>query len=126
MLDVLKPTAPPPQVEVVNNEISKRKTSAVVGFVNGERLLGEAAASVDGRYRNTVIARARDMLGKSADDTSLQAMLKANYLPYEISEDTKTRSVRLAMSEEESYIAEELVVRPCSALRLTFPSEHPM
>jgi len=99
----------PIQVEVVNNEISKRKTSAVVGFVNGERLLGEPAAAVDGRYRSTIITRARDLLGKSAEDPSVTSMLQSNYLPYNISNDPNTSSIRIGMGPEESYSAEELV-----------------
>ena len=109
------------QVEVVNNEISKRRTAAVVGHVNGERLLGEAAASVNSRFPQTVVSRARDMLGKSALDEDLKAMLGSNYLPYDISDDANKSSIRLSVGPEESYIAEELVVsaaavvpEPCS------------
>eukprot|EP00193_Tetraselmis_chui_P004076 CAMPEP_0177768970 /NCGR_PEP_ID=MMETSP0491_2-20121128/10035_1 /TAXON_ID=63592 /ORGANISM="Tetraselmis chuii, Strain PLY429" /LENGTH=991 /DNA_ID=CAMNT_0019285873 /DNA_START=172 /DNA_END=3147 /DNA_ORIENTATION=- len=99
----------PIQVEVVSNEISKRKTSALVGFVNGERLLGEQAAAMDGRYRNSIFARARDMLGRSASDPALKQMLKENYLPFEVVDDPSTGTVRLVVGPEESYTAEELV-----------------
>lgn len=42
-----------------------------VGFANGERVLGEEAFSLTGRFPETIIARASDLLGKSADDPTI-------------------------------------------------------
>jgi molecular chaperone DnaK (HSP70) len=38
-----------PMISVVTNEMSKRKAPTMVAFSNGERLLGEEAASIVGR-----------------------------------------------------------------------------
>eukprot|EP00191_Tetraselmis_sp_GSL018_P000225 CAMPEP_0177610198 /NCGR_PEP_ID=MMETSP0419_2-20121207/19625_1 /TAXON_ID=582737 /ORGANISM="Tetraselmis sp., Strain GSL018" /LENGTH=935 /DNA_ID=CAMNT_0019105435 /DNA_START=222 /DNA_END=3029 /DNA_ORIENTATION=- len=99
----------PIQVEVVNNEISKRKTSAVVGFANGERLLGEAAASVDGKFRQTVFARARDVLGRNVSDPWVKGLLKRNYFPYELIDDSQTGTIRFSVGDDKSFSAEEIV-----------------
>ena len=42
---------------VVINEMSKRRTSAQVAMVNGERLLGEDAAALAPRHPDQVFAR---------------------------------------------------------------------
>ena len=44
-------------IAIAINEFSKRKSSAQVAFVNGERLLGDDAAALAPRYPNLVFAR---------------------------------------------------------------------
>lgn len=44
-------------VSIAINEFSKRKTSAQVAFVNGERQLGEDAAALSPRYPDLVFSR---------------------------------------------------------------------
>ena len=44
-------------ISVVLNEASKRKTGALVGFINGDRLLGEEAVTASARYPDKVYAR---------------------------------------------------------------------
>ena len=44
-------------ISIVPNEMSKRRTSAQVAFVDGQRLLGEEAAALGVRYPGRVYAR---------------------------------------------------------------------
>lgn len=53
-ISLVRPGRP---VSIAINEFSKRKTSAQVAFVNGERLLGEDAAALAPRYPDLVFAR---------------------------------------------------------------------
>lgn len=96
---------------------TKRKTSAQVGFVNGERLLGEEAAALGNRFPGTVYQRTRDLLGKPAEHESVQQLLKSYHLPYEMSAVTERGTVRLSSGVGLEHTAEELVVR----LRWTTP-----
>ena len=52
---VVKPGRNP--ISVVPNEMSKRRTSAQVAFVDGDRLLGEEAAALAARYPDRVYTR---------------------------------------------------------------------
>lgn len=52
---VVKPGRIP--ISIVNNEMSKRRTSAQVAFVDGDRLLGEEAAALSVRFPDQVYAR---------------------------------------------------------------------
>jgi hypoxia up-regulated 1 len=79
-LSIVKPGRIP--ISIVINEMSKRKTPALVAFVDGDRLVGEEAASVASRYPDRVYGRLLDLLGRPADDPQLAAMLKASYRPY--------------------------------------------
>lgn len=53
-VSVIRPGRP---VSIAINELSKRKTSAQVAYVNGERLLGEDAVALSPRYPELVFAR---------------------------------------------------------------------
>lgn len=89
---------------------TKRKTSAQVGFVNGERLLGEEAAALGNRFPGTVYQRTRDLLGKPAEHESVQQLLKSYHLPYEMSPVPERGTVRLSSGVGLEHTAEELVV----------------
>ena len=80
----LPPHAPPVPPPAVINEMSKRKTPALVAFVDGDRLVGEEAAALSARYPDRVYGRLTDLLGRPAADPGLAAMLKASYRPYEL------------------------------------------
>ena len=54
-VSVVKPGRTP--ISIVPNEMSKRRTSAAVAFVNGDRLLGEEAAALAVRYPDRVYTR---------------------------------------------------------------------
>lgn len=81
-LAIVKPGRIP--ISIVNNEMSKRKTPALVAFVEGDRLVGEEASSLAARYPERVFARLGDLLGRPSNDPTLTAMLKAGYRPYEV------------------------------------------
>lgn len=61
---------------------TKRKTSAQVGFVNGERLVGEEAAALGTRFPATVYQRTRDLLGKRVDHASVRPRLPSPGHPF--------------------------------------------
>lgn len=54
-VSVVKPGRIP--ISVVSNEMSKRRTSAQLAFIDGDRLLGEEAAALAVRYPERVYAR---------------------------------------------------------------------
>ncbi|KAG2448832.1 hypothetical protein HYH02_006183 [Chlamydomonas schloesseri] len=89
--------------------MSKRKSPALVGVVNGERLLGEEAFSFAVRYPEQIIARARDMLGKDADDPTLTALFQQHGLPYKLVANAEREGAASVQIGEEVYSPEELV-----------------
>ena len=54
-VSVVKPGRTP--ISIVSNEMSKRRTSAQLAFIDGDRLLGEEAAALAVRYPERVYAR---------------------------------------------------------------------
>lgn len=101
----------PRSVGVVTNEMSKRKTPALVGFSQGERLIGEPAAVKAGLYPDRIVPYARDALGVLYQDSQkLQNSLwKERYLPIQFVQDPERGTVRFKMGQGEEYAAEELV-----------------
>ncbi|KAL4458458.1 hypothetical protein ABPG75_013323 [Micractinium tetrahymenae] len=109
-LSIVKPGRIP--ISIVINEMSKRKTPALVAFVEGDRLVGEEAASLAARYPDRVYGRIADWLGRPADDPGLAAMLKASYRPYElVAAPNRTSPASLAVRTDrgETHSAEEVV-----------------
>lgn len=102
-------------IAIVINEMSKRKTPALVAFVDGDRLVGEEAASMAVRYPDRVYARLIDLLGRPAGDPALAAQLKAAYRPYEVvSAPNRTSPAAAAVrpggeGSADVYSAEEVV-----------------
>eukprot|EP01023_Acetabularia_acetabulum_P001729 TRINITY_DN1067_c1_g1_i1.p1 TRINITY_DN1067_c1_g1~~TRINITY_DN1067_c1_g1_i1.p1 ORF type:complete len:530 (-),score=120.92 TRINITY_DN1067_c1_g1_i1:1759-3348(-) len=96
-------------IQIVTNEMTKRKTAAVVGFVNGDRVLGEEATSLITRYPGKIYTLMRDLLGKRADDPEVAQLLTTNYLPYQIVADQERGSIMIRSDEGNEYSVEELV-----------------
>ncbi|GAB4822077.1 hypothetical protein N2152v2_009123 [Parachlorella kessleri] len=107
-ISIVKPGRIP--IQVVINEMSKRKTPAMVGFVGGERLIGEEAASLTGRYPDRVYTGLKDWLGRTADDAAVQRVLREKYLPYEVVPGVNSSSLAVRTGSGAAYSAEELVV----------------
>lgn len=105
---LIKPGKVP--IAIVGNEMSRRKSPNLVGVVDGDRLAGEEAFSMAIRFPQHIISRVRDLLGRSAEDPALQAMIKANRLPYELVDDTRRHTVAIKVNETDSVLAEELQV----------------
>ena len=105
---LIKPGRTP--IAVVVNEMSRRKTPALVGVLSKDRLIGEEAFSFAVRYPDTIFQRARDLLGKPADDPTLARMLKDHYLPHETVWHPSRRVAAYKLGENSSIGAEELVV----------------
>ena len=110
-LSIVKPGRIP--ISIVINEMSKRKTPALVAFVDGERLVGEEAAGVAARYPDRVYAGVAGLLGRPADDPALTASLKASYRPYTlVPAPNRTSPAAAAVQTDggDAYSAEELAV----------------
>jgi hypoxia up-regulated 1 len=107
-VSLIKPGKTP--IAVVVNEMSKRKTPALVGFVGEERLLGEEAFSFSVRYPETTFYRSRDMLGRSADHPTLKKVISEHGLPYKIVPHPNRSVACVQIKEGVIHSAEELVV----------------
>ncbi|KAL9670707.1 hypothetical protein QQ045_008265 [Rhodiola kirilowii] len=79
----LKPGQVP--ISVAINEMSKRKSPALVAFQSGDRLIGEEAAGIVARYPDKVYSNVRDMIGKPYG--YVKELIDSLYLPYDIVED---------------------------------------
>jgi hypoxia up-regulated 1 len=97
-------------IAIVVNEMSKRKTPALVGEVAGDRVSGEEASSLAVRYPDLIFSRVRDVLGRTADDPMVVDMLKEHKLPYELVNDPVRKTAAFKINSTTSYLAEELQV----------------
>lgn len=81
----LKPGQIP--ISIAINEMSKRKSPALVAFQAGNRLIGEEAAGIVARYPHQVFSQARNMIGKPY--TYVKEFLDSMYLPFDVVEDSR-------------------------------------
>ncbi|CAL0323233.1 unnamed protein product [Lupinus luteus] len=81
----LKPGQIP--ISVAINEMSKRKSPALVSFNSGDRLLAEEAAGLVARYPQNVFSQIRDLVGKPYDFAT--KYLDSLYLPFEVERDSR-------------------------------------
>ncbi|XP_022745877.1 heat shock 70 kDa protein 17-like [Durio zibethinus] len=100
----LKPGQSP--ITIAINEMSKRKSPALVAFQSETRLLGEEAAGIVARYPDKVFSNLRDMVGKPYQDVKRSA--DSMYLPFDIVEDSRG-ATRIRVSDDASYAVEELL-----------------
>ncbi|KAK2965944.1 hypothetical protein RJ640_009862 [Escallonia rubra] len=98
----LKPGQTP--ISVAINEMSKRKSPALVAFHDGSRLIGEEAAGLAARYPHKVYSRVRDLLGKPYNYS--KNLLDSMYLPFATVEDS--RGAAAIETDEGVYSPEEL------------------
>ncbi|XP_028795972.1 heat shock 70 kDa protein 17 [Neltuma alba] len=101
----LKPGQSP--ISVAINEMSKRKSPALVSFNSGDRLLGEEAAGLVARYPQNVYSQIRDLIGKPYNFS--KKFLDSMYLPFEIKEDSRGTASVIVDANGTEYSAEELV-----------------
>lgn len=101
----LKPGQSP--ISIAINEMSKRKSPALVSFHSGDRLLGEEAAGLVARYPQNVYSQIRDLLGKPYNFA--KKYLDSTYLPFEIKEDSRGTVIFKVDDNGTEYTAEELV-----------------
>ncbi|KAF3445091.1 hypothetical protein FNV43_RR14784 [Rhamnella rubrinervis] len=81
----LKPGQSP--ISIAINEMSKRKSPALVAFQSGNRLLAEEAAGLVARYPDKVYSHIRDLIGKPFSYT--KSFLDSLYLPFDVKEDSR-------------------------------------
>ena len=99
-------------ITLVINEISKRKTTIAVSFVNDDRWLGEEAMNYQARYPEKVTTRLRELLGKDARSDLVLDYKEKYKLPFEIREGENRSTVEVSIGnneKEESHTIEELV-----------------
>ncbi|MQM00420.1 hypothetical protein Taro_033148 [Colocasia esculenta] len=102
----LKPGQPP--ISVAINEMSKRKSPALVAFSSGLRLLGEEAAGIVARYPDKVYSHVRDMVGKPRG--YVEELAASAYLPFDLVEDTRgAGAIRADDGNGTLYSMEELL-----------------
>ncbi|ERN07661.1 heat shock 70 kDa protein 17 [Amborella trichopoda] len=101
----LKPGQSP--ISVAINEMSKRKSPALVAFHSGDRLVSEEASGLIARYPNKVFAHIRDFLGRPFK--FVQELMNAMYLPYDIVEDHRGAAAIRIDDGVTVYSAEELL-----------------
>ncbi|KAK8517049.1 hypothetical protein V6N13_092326 [Hibiscus sabdariffa] len=100
----LKPGQSP--ITIAINEMSKRKSPALVAFQSEARLLGEEAAGIVARYPDKVFSNLRDMIGKPYQD--VKRFADSMYLPFDVIEDSRG-AAEIRVSSDVSYSVEELV-----------------
>ncbi|WIA37837.1 hypothetical protein OEZ86_014693 [Tetradesmus obliquus] len=89
--------------------MSRRKSPALVGIVEEERVLGEEASSLGIRYPNLIFSQLRNLLGRSAGDAEVQRLVQQNLLPYTVVDHPERGTAALQVNETTSYLVEELV-----------------
>lgn len=95
-------------ISIAINEMSKRKSPALVAFHSDARLLGEEAAGLIARYPEKVFSQVRDMIGKPYGYT--KKLLDSMYLPFNIVEDSRGGVSFIINGDEASvYSVEELL-----------------
>lgn len=109
----LKPGQTP--ISIAINEMSKRKSPALVAFHGGDRLIGEEAAGLVARYPDKVYSQVRDLIGKPF--AYGKRFLDSLYLPYNVVEDESRGTVGIKTDDGTVYSAEEL-----TAMVLTYAS----
>lgn len=107
---LVKPGRTP--ISIVVNEMSKRKSPALVGLVDGDRVIGEEAFSLAIRYPNSIYSQLRNLLGHSAEDAEVQRLLQDSMLSYKVVDHPLRGTCAVQVNETTAYLAEELAVRP--------------
>ncbi len=105
---LIKPGRTPIAVVVI--EMSKRKSPALVGLVAEDRVSGEEAFSLGVRYPERIFHRVRDLLGRSAQDPAVVALMKEHHLPYTLEDHPQRQTATVKLNETASHLAEELAV----------------
>ncbi|CAA7408951.1 unnamed protein product [Spirodela intermedia] len=102
----LKPGQPP--ISVAINEMSKRKSPALVAFSGGQRLVGEEAAGIAARYPEKVYSSVRDMVGKPHG--CVRGKVEAAYQSFDLVEDSRgAAGIRTDDGNATVYSTEELL-----------------
>ncbi|XP_057958606.1 heat shock 70 kDa protein 17 [Malania oleifera] len=81
----LKPGQSP--ISIAINEMSKRKSPALVAFYAGNRLIGEEAAGLVARYPDKVYSQSRDAIAKPFNYA--KHFFDSLYLPFDLVEDSR-------------------------------------
>ncbi|KAK7306892.1 hypothetical protein VNO77_44852 [Canavalia gladiata] len=101
----LKPGQSP--ISIAINEMSKRKSPALVSFHEGHRLLGEEAAGLVARYPQKVYSQMRDLIAKPYG--AAKRFLDSMYLPFEVKEESRGGVSFVVDGDDAVYTPEELV-----------------
>ena len=109
-VSVVQPGRKP--ISIAENEMSKRQTPVMVGFVNDQRVLGEDAVTVSARHPDKFIEHLRDLIGRRADEPAVQKVLDDNFRQYDVVPDPERGTVQIRIpGNEHLFSVEELMVR---------------
>ena len=112
-VSLIKPGRVP--ISVVHNELSKRKTPAVVAFQSETRLYGEDALALLSKTPQRVFLRTRDFLGRNASDPFLENLFGGGHTsfkpPYQYIQKDDDVTVRFDIGDDASLTSEEVLVR---------------
>ena len=101
-------------ISIAENEMSRRQTPIMVGFVDGQRILGEDAVTASARHPDKFVEHLRDLIGRRADDQAVQQLLDDNFRQYDVQPDPDRGTVMVNVpGEKEPFSIEELMVRLC-------------
>ena len=113
---LVKPGRTP--ISVVVNEMSRRKSPALVGLLpDGERVLGEEAYSLAIRYPGSIFGGIRDLLGRSAGSAASTRAVALHGLRGTLEDHPSRRTAAVRVNETDAFLVEELVVRSIAAFR---------
>ncbi|PKI52700.1 hypothetical protein CRG98_026909 [Punica granatum] len=94
-------------ITIAINEMSKRKSPALVAFQSGTRLLGEEAAGLVARHPDKVYSQIRDLIGKPFGYA--KSFLDSMYFPFDVVEDSRGSVSFRADDGGTVYTVEELL-----------------
>lgn len=110
-VSVVQPGQKP--ISIAENEMSRRQTPVIVGFVDNQRVLGEDAVTVSGRHPDKFVEHLRDLIGRRADDPAVAELLTANFRGYDIVPDEARGTIQMRVpGNDHLFSIEELMVCP--------------
>lgn len=107
-VSLVKPGRTP--ISVVVNEMSRRKSPAMVGLINEDRVIGEEAFTMLGRYPERIVQFATNLLGRLPDDPTIERTFKDFHLPHKVVAHPTRGVASIQYSDGTVLSAEELVV----------------
>ena len=99
-------------ISIAENEMSRRQTPVMVGFVDGQRVLGEDAVTASARHPDKFIEHLRDLIGRRIDDDAVKVVLRDNARSYDFVADEQRGTVMVRIpGSDQPFSVEELMVR---------------
>eukprot|EP00741_Cyanophora_paradoxa_P024462 tig00022075_g23619.t1 len=104
-------------MQIVINEQSKRKTAPYIAFHDGDRLFGDAAAQLRGRYPEKVITNAWQLLGQPSDGVLPKRFNSSVQYPFRMVKDASRGGVKFVIASGDEFSVEEIMAMVLSYAR---------